>query len=161
MTEVKEMTGEEAIQAIIPVDTQQLQTYTSFSGADIVVKLNGHFLGEVYELHYMERLKAERDESGNLLPNVEGKLDSYIFSTVPQIRRALQEVPRGMLFSDQLEVLLMNEFGNKVRMSFTNAQFTYAKAKFSVDDVIIGERFHFVADAIEFTEVKEQEDAAV
>jgi len=133
-------------------------TYTAFSGADVVIKLNDHMLSEIQELHYMEYLKPEFDEDGKELPPVSGWMDSIILGFEPTIRKALREVPKGTLFSDEFELLFMNEFGQKMKIVFVDAVFTHAKSAMSVDMVVQSERFFFTAESIRFIEQEEIEE---
>jgi hypothetical protein len=142
-----------------PVILAPQLTYTTFSGADILPKLNGHLLGEIQDLTYVQLLKTERDEHGNELPPVTGWLDSIIIGNEPTIRRALKEVPKGQLFGDEFEILYRNEFGTGMRLVFVNAQFTKVTGNANVDAIVQSERFHFVAEDIQF--IEEKQDAAV
>lgn len=113
---------------------------TSYSGADIMLLLNGRIIGEAQAIHYKENLTAT-DKAP-----FEGHVEVAIFNQEPPIRQAIRES------GDEQSIVLLfaNEYGDKMSIRFEGLRFTERLGSFSIDEVVSTEKYFFECDDMVF-----------
>lgn len=138
--EVKEIEYVEEGPAVIATGVP-VQSFITFSGADIMMIINGAIIGEAQSIHYEENLEF------SMGPAIKGYVEIVVFDNEPGIRKALRTRPDPAEYPS-LAMAAANEFGQKMIMAFKDVRFTTRTGKMDVDTVLLHERYHFEASDI-------------
>jgi len=128
---------EEFVQA---VEEPGIFRITSYSGADIMLLLNGRIIGEAQVIQYKENLTAEDK------PSFEGHIEVVVLNREPAIREAIRQTEG----EHSIVLLFANEYGDKMSIRFEELNFTERQGSFSVDDVIPTEKYFFECNDMVF-----------
>lgn len=120
-------------------EEKKYKTYTSYSGADMMVIVNGDIVGEVMSILWKEDL-----QSGTYT----GYIDSMIFEDEPLIKQALRKT--NAQAGTTLHIALGNEFGQKTMIEFVDVMFVDRVGKLDVDTAHLEERYTFTANDMAF-----------
>ena len=114
-------------------------TYTSFSGADTLVKINDKPAGAVSGIKW--NAYTEIKSSGN--STIRGTITSTLFSDL-NTARLIKDGPENII-----EVYMANEYGGKYRMVFKEVEFFRRAMDISMDDIMFEETFEFICKYME------------
>lgn len=126
-------------------EEKNIKTYATFSGNEVIAVLNGHVIGETYEIKYTERFGLVSDG----LDPVIGSIKTMIFDKSPiepymLTRSGLRSA------SNEFILFIMNEYGQKLSIRFEDFRFTKREGCFDVDELVLGEEFHFTCNKLVF-----------
>lgn len=115
------------------------KTFSSFSGCDQIIMIDGKAIGEISIIFYEESLKNGK---------VKGYLDIYVFAdSYPKVRKLLLKKEE----IKNISITYVNEYSGKMHVAIYDVEFTKITSKGSVDDVSIFHRYFFKADRLEYS----------
>lgn len=128
--------SEEAIEYEVEVDKGRV--YTTYTGADFAVFVNGRVIGEALFLDWKEDM---------LSGSYDGYIDTVFFEGECSLKESLryQEGDETIL-----EVHLHNEFGQHTIIQFAEVEFVERKGIFSPDVETLTQRYKFLANDMIF-----------
>ncbi|PFP65216.1 hypothetical protein COK00_11385 [Bacillus cereus] len=122
-------------------EEKNIKTYATFSGSDVITVLNGHVISETYEIKYTERFGFVSDG----LEPVIGTIKTMLFDKSP-----IEPYMLTRSGSNEFILFIMNEYGQKLSIRFEGFRFTKREGCFDVDELVLGEEFHFTCNKLVF-----------
>lgn len=116
-------------------DRSYLHTVTSFSGADLIIEIDGQAIGEAQSISFTESFSEGSLISGHIITTVFDR-------DTPAYDVARRRAPVT------IRLRQANEFGQRAERVLENVMFTDRVGGVSVDDVFEAERYNFTAESI-------------